>query len=578
MKRPLLIRLAHGSITKAETMAIVVSHFKGIPPGGAEAAVDRVLRGAISRFIENGILKGELGEFFPLPAFTGELSTQVAVVMGLGDYDVFTKKMREQEGDDPDLMRKIARRLVEGMLSINITSFSTILFGAGGGGLNAEEASRDFLRSFAEALASLDPSRRIHEVTFVESDETKLVAMQRGFERAREMLSASFLLELDQLRLPPVEVRPSEAKKVMYMTVRSEEDVLKYSILTDRPLEVMVKHRYSPETVRELSEAILRYGDRASLTELMQRGEDPGERLMTDGRDLRVALIPQAIMDHVRSMYQDCNLILSLDKRLAYIPWELIYDDELQRFLCQLPLGRQVREEYSSFRRGYGDAKDDEIDMLIVANPTGDLPQAEEEGRRLKAMIDHSLPRIKADLWERGQVREGSTKSRDLISRLNTGRYEILHYSGHACFDEVDPKRSAWIVDLQTQEKIEAFRFENTPRPPVLVFDNACESGRFQTPGRRNTEIAFGLAEGFIKSGVNLYLGTTWEVDDEAASVFAQALYQRMVGDTSTELGTGGSDLGEAMVLARNQVLNQFGFAEPTWASYVLYGTPSFRV
>ncbi|MBI3989501.1 MAG: CHAT domain-containing protein [candidate division NC10 bacterium] len=569
MKRPLLIRLAHGSITKAETTAIVVSHFRGIPPGGAEAAVDRVLRGAISRFIENGILKGDLGEFFPIPALAGELSAQVAVVMGLGDYDVFTKKMREKKENDPDLLRKIMRRLVEGMLQLNIPSFSTILFGAGGGGLDAEEASYDFLRSLAEALTTLDPSRRIHEVTLAEADGTKLPAIKRGFERAGEEPSASFLLELRELRLPPVEMRPPEAKKVMYMTVRSEEDVLKYSILTDRPVEVMVKHQYSPQAVRELSEAILQYGDRAWLEGLNQKGEDVRERLMRDGRDLRVALIPREIMDHVRNMSKDFNLILSLDQPLAYIPWELIYDDELERFLCQLPLGRQVREEYSSFRRGYGDAKDDEIDMLIVANPTGDLPEAEEEGRRLKELIEQSLTKIKVDLWERSQVQEGLTKSRDLISRLNTGRYEILHYSGHAFFDEVEPKRSGWIVDIETREKIEAFRFENTPRPPVLVFDNACESGRFQKPDQRNTEIAYGLAEGFIKAGVNLYLGTTWEVDDRAASVFAEILYRRMIAD--------GKDLGEAMALARNEVLNRFGFAEPTWASYVLYGTPSFR-
>jgi len=129
MTRPLLIRLAHGSIIKAETVAIVVSHFKGVPPGGAEAAVDRALRGAISRFIENGNLKGDLGEFFPLPALTGELSGQVAVVMGLGEYDVFTKKMREKKENDPDLMRKIARRLVEGMLHINIPSFAFSMTG-----------------------------------------------------------------------------------------------------------------------------------------------------------------------------------------------------------------------------------------------------------------------------------------------------------------------------------------------------------------------------------------------------------------------------------------------------------------
>ncbi len=108
-----MVRLAHGSITKAESTAIVVSHFKGIVPGGAEAAVDQALRGAITRFVENNDLRGEIGEFFPVPALTGELSAQVAVVMGLGDFDVFVKKMRDKKGNDPELMRKVALRLIQ---------------------------------------------------------------------------------------------------------------------------------------------------------------------------------------------------------------------------------------------------------------------------------------------------------------------------------------------------------------------------------------------------------------------------------------------------------------------------------
>jgi len=569
--RPLLVRLAFGSITKAESAAIVVSHFKGIAPGGAIAAVDRALRGAISRFVENGNLKGDIGEFFPIPALTGELSAQVAVVMGLGDFDVFAKKMTDKKGRDPELMRKIARRLVEGLLSINIPSFSTILFGAGGGGLDAGEAAHDFLRSLCEALDALDPSRRILEVTVAEVDGAKLEGIRGGVARARDALADAFVLELIELRLPPVSAELPAARNVMYVQVRCEESVLKYSILSDRPVGVMVEHPFNPGDVGRWSEALLRYGDRAWLEELKQKGEDVRERLITDGRDLGIALIPRSIMDHLRNMQQDFNIILSLDKQLAYIPWELIYDDTLQRFLCQLPLGRQVREEYSSYRRGYGDARDDAIDMLIVANPTGDLPEAEAEGRRLKALLDQSpaQPRIRAEVWEWDPHREGVTKSMDIISRLNTGRYEILHYSGHAVFDEVEPRNSAWIVDLQTGGKVEAFRFENTPKPPILVFDNACESARFQKPGKRTTEITYGLAEGFIKSGVNLYIGTNWEVDDRAASAFAAALYQRLVG--------GGSDLGAAMVAAREEVLRQFGFAEPSWASYVLYGTPSFR-
>ena len=50
MKRPLLIRIAKGSITDVKATAIVVTHFQGIEPGGAELAVDDAIEGAITAF------------------------------------------------------------------------------------------------------------------------------------------------------------------------------------------------------------------------------------------------------------------------------------------------------------------------------------------------------------------------------------------------------------------------------------------------------------------------------------------------------------------------------------------------
>ena len=84
MKRPLLIRIARGSITQMKTSAIVVSHFQGVAPGGAEAAVDEALGGDITFFATTRSLVGALGDFFAIPSLASGLHAQVVVVMGLG--------------------------------------------------------------------------------------------------------------------------------------------------------------------------------------------------------------------------------------------------------------------------------------------------------------------------------------------------------------------------------------------------------------------------------------------------------------------------------------------------------------
>ena len=46
--RPLVIRLMSGDITRVRASLIVVNHFNGLPPSGAEAAIDEALGGVIS--------------------------------------------------------------------------------------------------------------------------------------------------------------------------------------------------------------------------------------------------------------------------------------------------------------------------------------------------------------------------------------------------------------------------------------------------------------------------------------------------------------------------------------------------
>jgi CHAT domain len=561
MKRPLLIRIARGSITQMKTSAIVVSHFQGVAPGGAEAAVDEALGGDITFFATTRSLVGALGDFFAIPSLASGLHAQVVVVMGLGPYDIFTKNITPTGAEASGLMRQMALRLIDGLLHLDVTNFATILIGGGGGGVNPEDAAFYLIEALCRAISSLDADRRINEFTIVEADPEKIPAIKKGCKRAQGKFKSHFQFEVRELSLPVDRKEVAEPKPVMYVSVRKGGEHFYYSVMTHKPVSVMTKALFSSDNISGLITQLHAYGE----------GKKVGDRstieaaIKETGGMLYDLLVPREVQCWIRELHEESPLILSLERSLAQIPWELMYDGELKRFLGELAMGRQITggESFRQSRRA-----DREINMLIIANPSGDLPEAQKEGEELKTFIDRNIPQVKADLWCRDAVPSGSRKSLAILKQLYPGKYEVVHYSGHAFYDPVEPEKSGWYLDEDHRDQIRAFEFSNLSKPPIMVFANACESGA-GLGGAAEQEMPYGLAEAFIQAGVDVYVGTAWKVRDEPAASFAQAFYQRFL--------LGSCDLGSCLSEARRKVIERYTFSEPCWASYMLYGTPTFR-
>ena len=203
--------------------------------------------------------------------------------------------------------------------------------------------------------------------------------------------------------------------------------------------------------------------------------------------------------------------------------------------------------------------------MLLVANPTGDLPGAAAEARALRGLFGASD--VTCD------VLEGRTAGRTrILEALAAGRHDVLHFAGHGYFDVGDPGRSGLIC--AGGDVLRGADLDGLGNLPALVFFNACEAARvrMRATSRRAARALFGehrsssVAEAFLAGGVANFLGTHWPVGDAAALEFSTTLYERLVdGDT----------LGAAVLAARRRVL---GLGSIDWADYVHYGNPTFRL
>lgn len=265
--------------------------------------------------------------------------------------------------------------------------------------------------------------------------------------------------------------------------------------------------------------------------------------------------LPTAIQRHL-SHTESPILLASNDLEL---PWELMYAEN--EFLClRVPVGRMPMMRDFPRRNDY--TREDKPRFLLIGNPTGDLPATEEEVNRIARRL--SKERAEVEVWLRDEV-----TGLKLHRALASGRYDVVHYSGHAYFNLQNPDESGLL--LAGQNVFIAQTIQRTLRGRPLILLNACESGREMM---QDGEVSYtaseteGLASSFIRGGALAILGSFWPIFDEGAAEFASAFYDGLLS---------GKNLGEAARLARLQ-LRESRPHDVTWASFVLYGDPTLTL
>jgi CHAT domain-containing protein len=269
-------------------------------------------------------------------------------------------------------------------------------------------------------------------------------------------------------------------------------------------------------------------------------------------------------------------LEIGMDEALLNYPWELMHFGE--DFLClRHYVGRHVISRSPATRAKQPSSilgsslKTLSILLISVPNPQ---PRESPGGRRIvydalpeaaaetKAIVDtvSGIKGVKLDLLQKRNATYD-----DVFSALRREQYHIIHFNGHAHFDDQNPYRSGLVLfddDMETGELESLISL----KPPILCFINACETAKsVDATGAENRLDMYGLARAFLDTGAYL-LGSRWKVQDATAKEFAEKFYTSLIKD--------GKSLGEAIALSR-RACKAVDPADPFgWASYVYYGDP----
>ncbi|MDX1433952.1 MAG: alpha/beta fold hydrolase, partial [Gammaproteobacteria bacterium] len=435
--------VACGDITQLNTRALVLGVYKDVPPAGPALAIDRQLDGAITDFAERRLFRANVGDVFIMPANRSRLRTDMVVFVGLGTYDGFSG----------ELLRQVAENVARVLARTRVDEFGTVLLGAGSGmavGDVLANLTEGFLRGIREGNGGT-----LRGITFVEHDRDRFQLLHREILRLTNTSlfdGVEATVYLDELPAAPAELglrgaadQAPGALQPIYLLVRemtaptkkvtnpslSASFTLRASLLTAGAKATVITDEMAIDA--QALNKHLAVIETSSFT--LDKLDDFGKRL---ARLTLPALVRKALAAHRRH-----PLMVIHDARTSRIPWETVTLGETGKSYfpaAETGLSRKYEAEDLSVAKWLEERRlAEKLSVLLVVDPTEDLPGAVLEGDSIEAILaaDSSV-----DLTV---LRKSAATLAALRAAFRSGRYDVVHYAGHAFFDPVDRTRSGLV-------------------------------------------------------------------------------------------------------------------------------------
>lgn len=269
-------------------------------------------------------------------------------------------------------------------------------------------------------------------------------------------------------------------------------------------------------------------------------------------------LVLAPLKEHIEGI---SHLIISPHLFWHYLPFPALYNREKRCYLLDeyavslvpsataLSFCLEKNKEYSASRRA-----DRQRRALILANPSHDLPYAEQEadlvGRFFQAQ------------GKSCSIFRGSDASFDKLAEY--GSSDIVHLACHGYFREDNPLFSCVVLSDGDGNECPFYVPDifNVHLDTSLVTLSACETGVSQyTSG----DELLGLMRAFFYAGTPSIVASLWAVNDRSTSVFMESLYKAFI---EKKIGR-----AQALSYAMKATKSIPDYAHPYyWAAFFLSG------
>ncbi|HYF20012.1 MAG TPA: CHAT domain-containing protein [Ramlibacter sp.] len=549
---------------------LLIGHYVSLRLTGAEAAVDRMVGGGLSRAMAAGLYPDEPATHKVFGNEGADPGPAAVVVVGLGEEG----KLRSH-----DLIATVRQGVLacaqqlserEGGSPVRFAIAATLI-GSGGSGVTVAQAAQCIAQGVREALRRIgelnapEPGRRWPEpdrLDLVELYLDRATEAWRALQQLEHAEEGAFRLDREVRFLPGASRRTLDAN---YRGV-GYDIVSALSVPGTQAGERCIQFRL--DTRRARTEVTgLRAQDRLLDQLVAKASNEPGADPMI-GRTLFNLLVPVEIEAFLAGRDE---VVLELDEQTARLPWELLDTDAARPMASAGPwavrtrMVRKLRVPGPPPRRR--DAQADDA-VLVVGEPACDpqlyppLPGARREALAVRDLLAARL--------QPGQLRElvRQDSAATILQTLFERPWRLVHVAGHGVPATPDAPGGVVLSDgiFLGPHEVAAMR-----TVPELVFLNCCHLAAWpaQEAGWRydRARFAAGIAQALIEVGVRCVVAAGWAVDDRAAQDFATAFYAALLA------GRGFSD---AVGAAREAAWSAHP-GDATWAAYQCYGDPGWR-
>jgi hypothetical protein len=567
---------------------LLIGHYRSSSLTGAEAAIDRVLNGAMSASLQRGLYATGPGTFqiflnlsrdpvklMPLPA--------AVIVAGLGPEG-------ELRGSDlVDTVRQAvigwSQRLTERSPIATGFTLATTLLGSGGSGITPGQAAQLIAQGVREAneqIAEKGPANaqwpRVDRLKIIElyldraSDAWNALQTLAISAPGAYTVAPTIAGEAGALRRPPeAGYRGADYDFISALVLKTEGDSqeIAYTINSKRARNDV---RPQPMQVRLIKNLVTTASNNTNTDTQI-------------GRTLFTLLLPRDLESFLGG---STATVLELDQGTAPIPWEALESptasNRQKPWSIRTKLLRKLRMTTPDIAVNSATADDD---ILVIGDPACDranypiLLGARREALEVATFLTAATTSPDSRTSAAARVTSvisgpnPSDPEPDATAVLNAAckkSWRIIHVAGHGePPTETDKGFETRGVVLSGGSFLGANEIQALRVQPELVFVNCCHLGTSAPndllgPTNYNrAQFASGVAQALIKSGVRCVIAAGWAVDDEAASVFAKEFYHALLG---------GKRFIDAVASAREGAYARGG---NTWAAYQCYGDPDWR-
>lgn len=234
-----------------------------------------------------------------------------------------------------------------------------------------------------------------------------------------------------------------------------------------------------------------------------------------------------------------------------HLPFHALYDEERREYLTdRFEISYAPSAEVLKHCRMKNDPE--RRTAAVFANPTGDLPFADEEAWKIASCFGENVTLF-------------SGKEATLNNLESLEDTDIIHLACHGVFRADEPVFSHLLLADDDTGRGACFLpniFNLRLKTPTLVAISACESG-LNIPSSGDDLIGF--ARGFFYAGAPSIVASLWRVNDKSTASFMEEFYKGLIYENLSK--------SKALQLAIKKIKSKEEYSHPYfWAPFVLMG------